>query len=546
MDILDEFFAPSQSDIVDFLIDEYEKGVTELRELHNTMVNSRLVNFLTDNTIDLSFRISSLDEVEARFRSYMWDRAFNLTDIMDFMPTELRTAWKKFIETGNGRDLTPQLQLESGFITDINSPLVFDGIPSFDEEGVRYTLGIMLKMREYFLVSMVDGIFFNLSGSHVTNKPEGFTTRFIIDNVYQLDYFGINFGRYDQFTKLNYVHDLRFVIAKLLRRNPSVYYIGTGDTPDVIKSVVDMVGYGKWCWIDGNSIKIRCYKKGTVHIELHSDLTWQLNSILAHKHPNAIPAKFRSASKTIKKEKELLKNVISDRVMNVIRRGDIHDMGDKFEFRVRVDDDAIGRKVDEVMLMMGAVRNKMRGMYEYVFEYNPEEIIKELLVNSVVPDRVSHQFYPTPPVIVDKMRSYVDTLESVTTICEPSCGTGNIIAGFDDSDYKITGYEVDKLLATSSASRFANNSNVAITNINCFDVAHEHYDIVVMNPPFSKSQWKDHVEHALTLAERVLAILPIGAKVESVKGANVKESVNTFENSFDNTSIDVKMVMFSK
>ena len=39
------------------------------------------------------------------------------------------------------------------------------------------------------------------------------------------------------------------------------------------------------------------HKKGTAHFEIHPDMAWKLNCVLASMHPMAIPAEFRQKPK---------------------------------------------------------------------------------------------------------------------------------------------------------------------------------------------------------------------------------------------------------
>lgn len=524
------FFAPSRFDAFDVLIDEYDKGVSKLKQLHTDLQDNGFLTFLVDGYS----RLLSLEESITAYRSYMWQRAMKLTDVLDFMPTVLREAWTNLIETGNGRDLTPRLQLESGFITDINNPIKFDGVPEFTEDGVRATIGALMHMRGAFLTSMVDGIFFHLSGEHVTNRPEGFSKRFIVNNVYNQNSWGIDFNRY---SNVSYIHDLRFVIGKLLKRNPIRYGVYCGDSGDVIKSVISEVGYGKWGWIDGNAIKIRCYMKGTVHIELHPELTWQLNAILANKYPNAIPSKFTKRVDAKRQERVLFKNVIDERVINAIR-------GYKYSANViklkyGVHDKWLNREIDNVMILIGGVPN-IHG--EYKFSYDSRDVINNILTNRVIPDQKSHQFYPSPESVVSVVCDAVSDIDGVKTVCEPSCGTGNIMVGLLNKGYDLTGYEISPVFAEVAQSRIGDSGSVITGDF--LDIVGVRYDTIAMNPPFDQGRWLEHVRHAVTLSDNVIAVLPEGANCDKV-GVSF-DVVQTVENAFENTSINVKVVHFYK
>lgn len=534
------FFAPTQENVFDFLINEYNSGCEELNELYDHLDTSQLIQFITSENVDIRRHIVSRETMITNYRGYMWDRAFKLTDVMDYMPAILRDAWSKLIQSGDGSDLTPRLQLDSGFIDDINTPIVFNGVPEFTFESIRTTLGTMLRMREHFLTMMVDSIFFNLSGEHVTNRPEGFSKRFIINNVFTIDYFGMSFDRY---SKVKYIQDLRFVIAKMLGRTPERYAsFSCGLTDKVLMDVVKLVGYGQWMWIDGNSMRVRCYKKGTVHIELHPEITWQLNNILANKYPSAIPPKFRKPSKPNPKEHQLIKKVLNEALVRRLSNFKCIPFNESFKvvFTAHETDKLINSEINAIMSLIGGVNEN----YGYLFDYDPSEVILNMVLTGVIPDKKSHQFYPSPESVVDIITEYlhVSGVESDACICEPSCGTGNIINGLINAGYtNIKGFEISPVFASVASSRLT-GVDVQVTDF--LSVTGKKYDVIVMNPPFNEGRWGAHLAHALTLSDQVIAVLPSVTNYD--KFGRGYEVIGTIVNGFNGTSIDVNIVSFFK
>src|SRR5690606_21416912 len=118
-----------------------------------------------------------------------WNRALDLTDVMDYMPDARRQEWVKHIQEYN--------------------------TPEFTEENVRATLSGLMAQRMDFLAEMVDGIFRGLSGEHVTNRPEGFSKRMIINYVYNA--FGATHHKH------GLIQDMRCVIAKFMKRDQPKY-----------------------------------------------------------------------------------------------------------------------------------------------------------------------------------------------------------------------------------------------------------------------------------------------------------------------------------
>lgn len=183
-----------------------------------------------------------------------WQRALNATDVKDHMPQARRTEWDDSIESLD--------------------------VPAFDLETVVSTLRELLLERDKFFAERVDGIFYALSGDHVTNAPEGFSKRMIL---YVADKDG-----YVNTKMAGHVNDFRIVMGKLLDTdiNPS-----QNKTMDIISECRRTSG--EWRSIDGGAFRMKVFLKGTAHLEVHPDIAWKLNEVLAFLHPRAIPAAFR-------------------------------------------------------------------------------------------------------------------------------------------------------------------------------------------------------------------------------------------------------------
>ena len=150
--------------------------------------------------------------------------------------------------------------------------------PDFDEATVRATLEDLLGQRHTFLAERVDGIFRGLSGEHVTNSPSGFGKRMIVSCV-------LNDMGYENSSKCGLINDLRCVIGRFMGRDEPGYNASTG-------SIRCAAAGANGCRLMGRP-QSSPVPQGTAHIEVHPDVAWRLNSILAHLYPLAIPAQFR-------------------------------------------------------------------------------------------------------------------------------------------------------------------------------------------------------------------------------------------------------------
>jgi len=260
----EQFFAPSTTSWMDALLAEYKSERDSIlrvsKFMHDGCVKKTMAYFLEamlkrDNSyirndssmFDSDMAISALD-------SRYWTRALNLTDVLDYMPSKKRSEWFNQIK-----------ELKT---------------PTFDRDTVTATMVSLMDQRMDFLAEMVDGIFIGLSGEHVTNRPEGFTKRMIINYVYDC-------YMYSHGPKSGLIHDMRSVIAKF-RGQEIPPYGSTGYMLDRIRH-----NTGVWHIVDGGAFRIRVYKNGNAHMEINPDISYRLNQILAYLHPMAIPAPHR-------------------------------------------------------------------------------------------------------------------------------------------------------------------------------------------------------------------------------------------------------------
>ena len=125
-------------------------------------------------------------------------------------------------------------------------------------------------MRPKYLAERVEGVFKALSREHVTNCPQGFSKRMILNNVVD------SWGTID-WERAGYIDDLRMVISKFMDRGE---YPQCSSRTD-LKAAQRENGSG--FRFDGGAISIRIYNGGgTAHSEGQQDIAWRLNEILAY------------------------------------------------------------------------------------------------------------------------------------------------------------------------------------------------------------------------------------------------------------------------
>lgn len=226
----------------------YVRGETDVMGyfLNGARIEHRVGNFTATALFDVGPAIRSLD-------AFYWSQAMQLTDCLELMPAGMRNEW--------------------------NAQISDNKTPPFEPESVRATLETMISQRASFFAERVDGIFRALSEVHLTNQPEAFSKRMIISWVIG-SYGHINNDR------ANYIHDLRCVIARFMGRDEPRSNMTYNDLSRIVRAN----GHGQWHSFDGGSIRIRLYKIGTAHLEVHKDMAYRLNQVLAFKNPSAIPS----------------------------------------------------------------------------------------------------------------------------------------------------------------------------------------------------------------------------------------------------------------
>lgn len=129
------------------------------------------------------------------------------------------------------------------------------------------------------------------------------------------------------------------------------------------------------------------------------------------------------------------------------------------------------------------------------------------------------QFYATPQAACEKVFENCHP-RAGARVLEPSAGEGAIVRALlaKQPDVEIDAIEIHPGRATLLRQIRGVNS---VRETNFLDVAPEPiYDLVVMNPPFYRTHWMDHVRHAfefLAPGGKLVAILPASAEVNETR-----------------------------
>lgn len=509
MDDPAEFFAPVASDVVDSLIGQYQSTRQRIDSIYGLIAGEMAgaMEYIMEGNSSHDRSppsVSSLfsDEGKAKsiaaLNSAYWSKAMQMTDVIDCMPQARRDEWSKSIS-----DMTT---------------------PDFEEETVRATLQTMLASRKKFFGERVDGIFRALSGEHVTNCPQGFGKRMIINYVH---------GGYYATERCGYINDLRAVIAKFMGRDEPKWNSSQAVVNHAYKQ------HGQWIPLDGGALRIRCYLKGTAHLEVHPDMAWRLNSVLASMYPRAIPPEFRSKPKKPAKDFVMMSRPLPFAVLEIISNLRKGRDGFRYFFGYGDLDKHAKNEAIQVLESIGGVLGKS-GYIE--FDYAPSLVIAEVIASGCVPDDKSHQFYPTPDRLAQRVVELAE-IEPHHECLEPSAGTG-AIADLMPNDRTLC-LEISSLRCKVLESK---EFRTVQTDFLKFQSGNK-FDRICMNPPFDQGRWKAHLEAAASLVNdggRLVAILPSGAKSgASLPGFDLTWH-GPFENEFAGASVSVVILVSEK
>ena len=418
----ESFFKPVDTNKLSGLFEQYELekiNITTLCQFMEQNSNAALYRLISANTPDYMIPTSNLFNKEGGL-SYLcalyWEKALELTDVKEFMSSASKKKWDEQIENRT--------------------------TPDFTIEAVIPTLKDLLISRDRYFAEVIDDVFKSLSGDHVTNQPQGFSKRMIMPCTF-------HYAESEPPAKSkDAVADLRHVVNRFLGRGG----VATKATYAVIDACRTQSTIGKWLDIDGGAIRVKVFKKGTIHIELHPDMAWRLNKMLAILYPMAIPPKFRKPQKYAKKEVAIKQNLISCGAVSVIagmkpavsRFPDVSEhydgritLTDVFKFDVSdsqfngVGGISLKASVEEaeralIACGMAAVYNEFSVKdTAYQCDFDFKEVQQALVRNGFVPEKQSHQFYPTQDELGDEAAEWCE-LEDEHEKLEPSAGQGHL------------------------------------------------------------------------------------------------------------------------
>jgi len=537
-----QFFAPVSSDLIDGLMGQYgamRKKIERVATVMNGPDLEGALNYFAEYAGKSDRHLSSstvadlfnLEGAVAHLNAAYWSKAMQMTDVLDVMPQKRRSEWHMQITNPLGVKKNRH-----------DTAYEVDPIPEFTDDNVRSTLSALLSQRERFFAERVDGIFRSLSKTHVTNAPEGFGRRMIIAGAIN------SYGCVEHGTA-GVINDLRCVIAKFMGREEPKW--------DATSSVVKFARTrrGEWIDIDGGALRIRCYMVGTAHLEVHPEMSWRLNCILAQLYPAAIPSQFRERPKKRAKEFKMMGRPLPFAVLSILSGlADARDLKPDRGWRddtwvkvpgcydLKAGSAASDHARAEASRILESIGGTKVSTCRWAFDYSPLEVIEEIVASGCVPDQKAHQFYPTPERLARIAVELAD-IEEHHTCLEPSAGMGGLADLMMERSAWTHCVEISPLHC-----KVLEGHGHSVTQADFLAWTGQKVDRIVMNPPFSEGRWQAHTQHAASLVKpggKLVAILPASAKGKDFDGLDCAWH-GPYENEFAGTSISVVILEATK
>lgn len=558
-DIIDTFYAPVAFDRFSSLVSAYEATKKKILEVHaiytQENVSGVMHYFFNGNSKDKYGHSASLRHTNSfseifqlqgalfELEATYWDKALRETDLMDYMPQERRNQWNEILNAWRDHNYVKGQNPERD-------------MPDFNIDNLRSTIISLQARRAEFLAERVDGIFKGISRQHVTNVPEGFSKRMIMSGVF-------NEWGSTSHDREGYIHDLRMVIAKFMGRDDPC----RSSTGRLLQTA--RAASGEWIEADAGAFRVKAFKVGTAHLDVHPEMAYRLNSILAYLHPAAIPESFRKRPKRAPtgtfKNRPLFDRPFSNAVGALLAQIEPFKKMVKSEsfrreyeyipvrnavslpFSCREHSKHLRAEVGAVMQALGGVltpcAEQPRITY-WQFDFDALDLIHETAALGVLPDQRSHQFFPTPEAVARQLVDWLD-IGLLDTVCEPQAGQG----GIADLLPKDRTWCVE--ISPLHCEILRKKGHQVIEGDFLAWSAGDAFSVIAMNPPYSEGRWQAHLQHAGTLVAqggRIGAVLPLSARgkaADLLPGFDLEFS-QPIENAFAGTSISVLLLKATK
>ncbi|EKL6053883.1 DUF4942 domain-containing protein [Escherichia coli] len=538
-----------EMNVIHEIVTECEKEISFMYQVHDfvygderhNMINRLLrLNHRPDEDRSRLNRVwldnVDLEWVKQNIWAEYWRKVTDMTNVLLIMPASRRDEWREqFIEGKQEVTKTDR----TGYQMKVKE---FVGVPEFKAETVIPTMLNLLNDRHKYLSERVYGLFKALSPAHKTNKTNGFSERLIIADCisdFWRDSVSVNYRKED------YIDDLRVLLHFFAHKE----FITINRTAEVLSAAyrANDCQSGDWMNVDGNLMRVKMFKNGNVHFEIHPDVAWKLNEVLAYSMPAAIPAPCRTAPKTrAPKQFGLIQKTISVPVRTALRDGRLSKDKGVWYFSDSALQKSQMEELERTLSFIGGVQEKKH----WQFPYEIDHTLNTIVATCLIPDTKSHQFYPTPRLIAEYVARATE-LKPGEKLLEPHAGRGDLLAYINADLEDVTCIEIAPLFADILRGK-------GYTNTICCDFikwsednAGYQFDKIVMNPPYSLGRHRVHTLAALghlKVGGRLVAVLPGTAPILDWMTMDnyVYARGKSFTNEFEDTGITVSVYVFNR
>lgn len=534
MNIIHEIVEECESEIAlmnhvhDFVYsDDRVSMINRLQRLSRRPNDENLRNVPQLNNVDLDF-------VKQNIWAEYWKKVTDMTGALLIMPAERRDQWRSQFTLGVQKGTQKD---RGGFERTVDE---FVGVPAFTADTVVPTMTTLLNDRHKYLAERVYGLFKALSPTHKTNKTYGFSEKLIISYCVT-DFWNSSVSL--NYHKSDVIDDLRVMLHFFAHKE----FITLNRCSEMLSAAYRAhdCETGKWMNVDGNLMRVKIFKNGNAHFEIHPDVAWKLNEVLAYSMPAAIPAPCRKAPTTkAPKEFGYIQRTVSERTRGVIRDRRHSKTDGTWYFSDSSLQKSQIEDLERTLSFIGGV--KERG--SWMFPYEPTATFDSIVAMGLIPEVKSHQFYPTPASIAQ----YVAQILKCTPtdrVLEPSAGRGDLLTFLNAAPENVTCVEVSPLFCDilSAKGYSAHNKDFIAWSKESPDC----FDKIAINPPYSEGRAKEHTVTALNhLSEKgiMAAVLPAGHKPEEWIGSEFvcAKSGREFSGEFEDTGITVAVFVFKR
>ncbi|GKO12705.1 DUF4942 domain-containing protein [Klebsiella variicola] len=537
-----------EMNVIHDIVGECEREIALMNQVHDFVYSGERVSMINrlqvlsrrpnDENLRNVPQLNSvnLDFVKQNIWAEYWRKVTDMTGALLIMPAERRDQWRSQFTLGLQKVAKRDC---GGFERQVEE---FVGVPEFTADTVIPTMTSLLNDRHKYLAERVYGLFKALSPTHKTNKTYGFSEKLIISYCVT-DFWNSSVSL--NYHKADVIDDLRVMLHFFAHKE----FITLNSCSEMLSAAyrAHNCETGQWMNVDGNLMRVKIFKNGNAHFEIHPDVAWKLNEVLAYSMPAAIPAPCRKAPTTkAPKEFGYIQKTVSTKTRMVIRDRRHNSANETWYFSDSSLQKTEKQDLERTLSFIGGV--KVGGSWK--FPYEPSTTFDSIVSLGVIPEVKSHQFYPTPASIAQYVAQILKC-QPTDQILDPDAGRGDLVAFLDVPEENITSVEISPLFCDILGAKGFNVYNKDFLAWSKEFITAPGYDKIAINPPYSEGRAKEHTLAALNhLNEKgiMAAVLPAGYKPEEWIGSEFvcAKSGREFAGEFEDTGITVAVFVFRR